>query len=382
VAATPAARVAASSAPTVPGAEQTFAEVLRLIETQYVDSGLSRDQLWSGAIEGMLDRLVKTPGIKVNTLLDPARLSEMKAGLKGSFSGIGVVIKKFGEVVFVAEVLPGGPADRAGLRKDDRMLEIDGKTVKGLDISQMVQRIRGPGGTTVKLFVQRETREWTLPVVRGQVTLDAVSGALLPPSVGYIRITSFKETSLPQLDQLVDRLTRQGARAMVLDLRGCPGGLLDVSIGVADRFLPPGQRVVSIRRRDGREQVHTARADNPADRLPVIVLVGKGTASGAEIVAAALADNDRATVIGQRTLGKGTVEEILQLGNSWALKLSVARFYSPRGQALQGRGVVPDFAVVADGAAARSYFAAPDPAALARDPQVTAALEVLRLGKR
>ncbi len=366
----------------VPGAKKAFAQVMKLIQDKYVDeAGVTEEQLWSGALEGMLGRLIQTKGRKVNTMLDPDSLKEMELGLKGTLSGVGVVIKIIEEVVFVMQVLPNGPGARAGLKAGDRILAVDGKRLRGMSLLQIVKLIRGPTGSKVSLFIQRDTREWTQPVTRGRLTIEAVTGKLLDGGVALIRITTFNRNSLKQLDAALTRLTTAGARRVVLDLRACPGGLLDVSVQTADRFLPPGKTIVSVTHRDGRREVKKAAAAHPGDALPVVVLTSDQTASGAEIVAAALADNGRATLVGLPTLGKGTVETILRLDNGWALKLSTARFYSPDGRSLQGAGLIPDFRIADNAGGARRHITAAtvDPK---KDAQVQAALRLLQLGVR
>ena len=365
---------------TVPGAKKAFAQVMKLIRDKYVDEkGITEEQLWSGALDGMLGRLVKTKGRKVNTMLDPDSLKELELGLKGTLSGVGVVIKIIEEVVFVMQALPNGPGARAGIQAGDRILAVDGERLRGMSLLQIVKLIRGPTGSMVSLFIQRDTREWTQPVTRGRLTLEAVTGKLLDGGVALIRITTFNRNTLTQLDAALTRLTAAGARRVVLDLRACPGGLLDVSVQTADRFLPPGKTIVSVRHRGGKHEVKKATRVDPGDALPVVVLTSEQTASGAEIVAAALADNGRATLVGQPTLGKGTVETILRLDNGWALKLSTARFYSPSGRSLQGAGLTPDFRITDTSGGARRYITAGtlDPK---KDPQVQAAVRVLALG--
>ena len=361
----------------VPRARQTFEQVMRLIDDKYVEAGLSRDELWSGAIDGMLQRLIQAKGRQVNTLLSPDQLREMKVGLAGSLSGVGVVIKVVEQMVLVMQLLPGSPATRAGLKPGDRILAVDGTELRGLSLTQIVKLIRGPTGSTVKLYVQRQTREWTLPVVRGKLTVQGVTNRLLGHGVALVRVTSFNRQTVSQLDTQLAALSARGARRVVLDLRACPGGLLEVAIQVADRFLAPGAAIVSMRGRAGAAKIRRAKGDHPWDRWPVVVLTSSSTASGAEIVAAALADNGRATLVGQPTLGKGTVETVVSLNNGWALKLSTARFFAPKGRSLQGQGLKPHFLISGPDDAARSYLpcARMDPD---QDPQIQAALRLLR----
>lgn len=328
----------------------------------------------------MLRELIQTRGIEVNTLLDPAQLREMKIGVTGSLQGIGVVIDmEVAGLALVRGVLPDGPAARAGLQVGDRILAVDGTCVRQLDLAALVSRIRGPSGSTVELYVQREDREWHQPVVRGQVSLDAVTGGLLEGGVGYVRVNEFRQGTAAQLDELLQRLLGEGGRSVVLDLRACPGGLLDEAVAVADRFLAPGLSIVTLQRRQGQEEHRVAELDHPGDGLPVVVRVDGATASGAEIVASALAEHGRATLVGEPTLGKGTAEEIFELRNGWGLKLSVARFTTAGGRRVQGEGVRPDFVIPAPGTGkAPPGFGGRLPAP-ADDPQLAAALGVLRL---
>ncbi|MCB9558448.1 MAG: S41 family peptidase [Deltaproteobacteria bacterium] len=357
---------------TIPNAQAAFARVMALIQANYVDKKIDEDLLWTGAIQGVLDRLIQLKKQRVNALLTPRQIKEMRLGIKGRFSGIGVVIKKLENVVFASEVLSGSPAEKAGIKGGDRFLAIDGKRTAELSLLQIVDLIRGPEGSSVELIVQREAQEWNLPVVRGSIALPAVSGQLLAEDkIGYLRITSFRKRAAEELDRLVAEQIGKGARGFIVDLRGCPGGLLDRAVAVAERFLSPQKTIVTLKRRGGKKEVLRAARKDPADTLPLVVLIGEHTASGAEIVAGALRDHQRAVIVGQPSAGKGTVEKILDLDDGWALKLSIARFFGPSGHAFQGQGVIPDFAIAAPPAGA--------PRELAKDAQVQAARRLLTM---
>jgi len=384
-AATPAPPAPSAPGAKMPAAKRAFFEVMQLVQEKYVDAGIEPDVLWSGATEGLLRRLlqVRDPRVRINTLLDPQTVKEMKLGLGGRISGAGMVIKIVEGMVLARHVIAGGPADRAGIRDGDRLLAVDGKPLRGLELDAIVGLIRGETGSTVKLFVQREAREWDQPVVRGPVILPVVSHLALPGGAGYLRVSNFNRRTAAQLDAAIAALTGKGSRAIVLDLRGSPGGLLETAVAVADRFLPPGAEVVTLQRRGGVEEVHRASGAHPGDNLPVALLVDGATASGAEIVAAALRDNGRASIVGEPTMGKGTVETIIRLENGWALKLTVARFYTPRKESLQGAGIRPDLVIpAAAGAEIATYAEPPDVRRLAADPQVAAALHLLALERR
>jgi carboxyl-terminal processing protease len=364
-----------SSPASMRDAEGAFAEVRQLIDRHYVDGAVPADVLWTGATRGMLAQLIQTKDAKVNALLSPEELAEMRAGIAGGFSGIGAVMKTLAGVIYIEEVLPNSPAAKAALEPGDRLLAIDGQSTHGMGIAEAVRLIRGTSGTTIDLTMQRDDREWHEKLTRGQVRLPTLSAKSLGAHALYVRISGFSKDVADELDRaLAEALGKERTLAVVLDLRACPGGLLEGAVAVAERFLAPGTPIVDVRRRDGEDEWQKAEKNNPGDALPVVVLVGGGTASGAEIVTAALAENGRAMVVGERTFGKGTVEELFELSNGWAVKLTIARFYSPKGRSLQGAGVDPDFIIPS----------APEtvPGEVVKDAALAAALRLLELGSR
>lgn len=331
--------------PVMPGARAAFTRTLELIDKQYVDREISEDAFYTGAIEGVLARLIQLEGHPVNALLAPADLDELLSGTAGAIVGVGVNIGLREGVLTVIHAIPDSPAALAGLLPGDRILAIDGVSVKGRELGEIVGQIRGKAGTEVDLFVQRETEEWHQSLKRASVAIQNVESLVLDDGLGYLRLRGFAETTPKELDAALEKLQTAGMKALVLDLRDCPGGMFDAGIAVTGRFLGDGQAIVSLVDRD---QIRTTRAAAGNGRwhdLPLAVLIGPGTASGAEILADALHAHKRATLIGQPTLGKGTVESIHELGNGWALKLSSARFLGASGEALQGRGVRPHLAI-------------------------------------
>jgi carboxyl-terminal processing protease len=365
----------------LPQAKQMLGELLRLVREKHI-TPLDEDALYSGALQGVLDRL-QPPGASMsrppNTLLTPAWLAELKVGLKGRFSGLGMVIKKVETMVLIPHVIKGGPAHRANIKAGDRLLAIDGQAVDKLSLAKIVGMIRGKTGSAVELYLQRGTREWRRSVTRGRVTIPAISHKLLRPTLGYLQISNFNEQTVTQLDHAIETLKAKGVHELVIDLRGCPGGQLSTAIEVADRFLPAGKRIVSIKFRNAPQRIETAKAVHPADAMPLVVMVNRKTASGAEILAAALRDHRRAWIVGEPTFGKGTVEEVFKLGNGWGVKLSVGRFFSPSGQSLQGRGVQPDFAIVGPNINTAYQATRASSDELKQDPQVRAAIHLLGL---
>ena len=328
-----------------PNGRAMFDEVVKLIEKDYVDGPLSEDEMWTAAAEGVLSRLIQLHDHPVNTLMSPEELAELEVGSRGALVGVGVMIERVADVVVVKGVIPGGPAEAAGIEDGDRILGVDGQRVRDMDLAQVVTKIRGEAGTKVDLFVQRDTEEWTETVTRGEVKVPSVEARMLDEGVAVLRITNFSKTTAPELEQHLAALGDKGMKGLVLDLRHCPGGMLDAALETAEQLLAPGSRILTMRSKNGEEKHIDAQRETPWQKLPVSVVIGKETASGAEILASALAENGRATLIGEQTMGKGTVESVHELANGWALKLSVSRFYSPQGHNRQNVGVRPDILV-------------------------------------
>jgi len=372
--------VAPPTARAMPDARAAFDEAVRLIDEKYVDGARPEDELWTSALEGVLDRLVQVRGVTINGLLSPRELAELRRGLAGSIVGVGVVIEPFEQVLFVKQVIPGGPAADAGVQAGDRILAVDGATVRGLSLADAVDKIRGPKGSSLRLMLQRDADEWEATLTRAPIRLDSVHGQMIDGDMGYVRIDAFGAQTLAKLDRVLAELKAQRPKGLVLDLRGCPGGRLEVAVEVADRFLDRGETIVTLARRGGDSDVYTAKQAPTLSGLPIAVLIDGDSASGAEILAAALSDHRRGILVGERTLGKGSVEEILELSNGWALKLTIARMLSPSGASWHATGLAPGFPVDAQGRQAPGYTVSPkaDPE---RDAQLRSALSLLRLGR-
>lgn len=365
----------------MPNAAATFREALRLIDEKYVDGDRPADEAWTAALEGMLDRLIQVRGVRVNALLSPAELAELHRGLSGSIVGVGVVIEPFEQVLFVREVIPGGPAADAGLQAGDRILSVDGVSTRGLPLADAVEKIRGPRRSKVMLMMQRDTTEWEATLVRAPIRVESVFGQVVDGDIGYVQIRSFGENTVARLDALLAELAAKRPTGLVIDLRGCPGGRLEVAAEVADRFLAPGETIVTLERRGGKDDVYTAKTAPKLADVPIAVLIDGESASGAEILAAALSDHRHAILVGERSLGKGSVEEILELKNGWALKLTIARMVSPSGARWHATGLAPGFLVAAPDRKAPGYTLG-SPRDAAQDAQLRAAISLLRLDRQ
>lgn len=357
--------------PVSPDARHSFDKLVELLGEKYVDGSLSEDELWTGAMEGVIARLEQHPKAEINALLTPEELGRLLEGTHGAVVGVGIMIEVVADVLMVKAVIPGGPAEQAGLQAGDRILSVDGTRLKDVPLDESVGMIRGEEGSMVELFVQRDTEEWTVEVERGVVKVPGVDSLMLEDGVGLLHVSSFSKNTPAEVDEHLRGLQDEGMTRLVLDLRNNPGGLLETAIETADHFLPTGLRIVTIRGTEGEEHRNAEQQDS-WESVPMVVLVGPHSASGAEILAGALADNDRAILVGEPTFGKGTVEAVHELDNGWAFKLSTARFYSPDGHSPLDGGVMPDFVVA--GLDDKQAFEAE---VLLADPQVRAALKLL-----
>ena len=361
----------------MPGARAAFDKTVKLASESWVGGEITEDEIWTAALEGVLARLSKGSPHEPNVLLGPTEMSEMHANIKGHISGIGVAIESVADVVVVKEVIPDSPAEAAGIAAGDRILAVDGTRTRGVALTEIVGKIRGAEGTAIELFVQRDTDEWTVSVTRGKIEVPSVDSRVLDGGVGLLRITSFAKTTVAELDAQLETLARAGVKSLVLDLRGSPGGMFDVGVTVAGRFVPVGERIVSTTDRAGTEEHLTSTERSRWQTVDIVVLVDKDTSSSAEILAAALQDHGRGTLVGERTIGKGTIEEVHQFDNGWGMKLSVRRFVRPSGESFAGIGVTPDILVpTPDGAKMTTRVQDADPAS---DPQLATALHVLTM---
>jgi carboxyl-terminal processing protease len=282
--------------------------------------------------------------------LTPDKLDDMLATIDGNFVGLGVELKVDDAGLKLVGVIRGGPASDAGLKAGDRIVAVGGHSVKGLGLDEAASRLQGTEGTTVDIAVLRsDSSTRTFRLVRRHVEVESVAQARIIESisgVGYIQLTGFQKSSTEELDRAISKLKRQGMRYLVLDLRGNPGGLLNVSVDIADRFVDQGIIVSTRGRAPGQTQVYRARPDKPY-AMPLAVLIDRDSASASEILAGALQELGRAVVIGDRSYGKGSVQSIFELKAAPAgLKLTTAKFYSPKNRPYSEQGVTPDIPVV------------------------------------
>jgi carboxyl-terminal processing protease len=321
-----------------------YAQALDIVRDDYVDQGaIDPEKQTYAAIEGMLESL----GDEGHTrFLTPEEREQNREGLSGTYVGIGVQLQDEEDQVVVATPIEGSPADEAGVESGDVVVAVDGESVRGEDISEVVRKVRGPEGSTVKLTILRDGEERVFDLERAEIEAPVVSWALIPGSdVALVRLFSFSNGSAEEIREAFEEARAAGARRFVLDLRDNPGGNLDQAVEMAGDFLEPGS-VVYIREEASGERVKIKVEDGaePTD-APLAVLVNEGSASSSEILAGALRDNGRATVVGERTFGTGTVLSEFTLRDGSAILLGIAEWLTPDGDFIRGTGIEPDIEV-------------------------------------
>jgi carboxyl-terminal processing protease len=323
-----------------------FARALSHVELSYVEE-VDQDKLIYGAIRGMVGALDPH-----TTFMDPEEHRLLTSDTRGRFGGIGVEISMRDGWLTVLSVFDEGPAARAGVQPGDRFLAIEGRGARDMRIEDAVRRMRGEPGSEVRVTLRREGQPKAIDLVlaREVIQVRAVEGRLLPGGIAYVRVKAFQQETTRELRRVLDEAVARtrdagGVKGVMLDLRDNAGGLLDEAVLMSDEFLREGV-IVSTRGRGGR-LLHEARAHARGTRpdWPMVVLVNGFTASAAEIVAGALSDQGRAVVVGTRTFGKGSVQNIIELPDESALKLTIARYYTPKGRSIQAHGIDPDMVV-------------------------------------
>ena len=309
-------------------------QTLSLIETQYVDP-VSMDSL----AEHVIPRLVEE--LDPHSVYIPAsEMAELNEPLEGEFDGIGVVFNMATDTVIVLNVIPKGPSDKAGIKAGDRIIEIDDSLVAGRKIPQnrIVKRLRGPRGTTVRLGLGRQGIEGLVDVdvVRDVIPIRSIGSVFrIAGEIGYVRLGQFARTSFEELERALESLRAEGVTKLIFDLRGNSGGYLDQAILIANEFLHEGQLIVYTEDRKREQLREYADGSGSAQDMEVAVLIDEGSASSSEILAGALQDNDRGTIIGRRSFGKGLVQRQVPFADGSALRLTTARYYTPTGRSIQ-----------------------------------------------
>ncbi len=319
-----------------------FREVLQLVRESYVEESgkVAYDGLTRAALAGMLGEL--DPHSEFLSKDDFSRTAEE---LSNEFSGVGIQVEHRDGRIVVITPIADTPAERAGIRRGDQLVMVDGRAIDAPATDKVVRLIRGEPGTEVQVTVYRPAADRTMDFTlkRERIRLNSVRNAALGPGgVGYLQITQFSERTGREFATALAQLERQGLRALVVDLRNNPGGLLDAAVDVCDAFFNPGELIVYTQGRAAKSREEfTALGKHPPRNYPIAVLVNGGTASAAEIVAGALKDTRRAVVVGERTFGKGSVQSVFELRDGEGLRLTTARYYTPGGLTIHEKGISP-----------------------------------------
>jgi carboxyl-terminal processing protease len=375
---------------------EAFAKVFGYIEQNYVED-IDPNDLLERAIEAMAQELDPH-----TVYLSDKAFAQMKVNTSGSFGGIGIELglNEDKELV-VMNVMKNGPARKAGLKDGDLVLAVDGQSTQGWSLSDALEQLRGPKGSKVKLSLRHdgEKEPYEVTITRKTIRLDSVESKILPGQIGYIMIRSFQSRTDEEVRDAFQSMQKKqpDLKGLILDVRNNPGGLLDQAILVADLFLSKGAIVSSRGRGNQQLEIHYAQEEGTLDPMPMVVLINEGTASASEIVAGALQDHHRAVLIGTPSFGKGSVQTIIDLEDGSALKMTIARYYTPNQRSIQNVGNRPDLYVSyfnyreddegfprekdlsgrIEGVDVKKKSLSPEEKAILQDPQLKAALEYL-----
>jgi carboxyl-terminal processing protease len=311
-----------------------FDEVLSRVSRDYVDSH-PQDELYKMAVDGMLYEL----GDPHTNFMTAEEYNDLRVQTTGEYGGLGIQIAERNGWITVVAPLPGTPAERAGIRAGDRIIEVEGKSTQGWKDDDAVKVLRGPRGSVVHIKVARPGIDASIPfdITREAIHVQSVTSYLIEPTVGLLRLNLFAETSTEEMKAAIEKMRSQGMQSLILDLRTNPGGLLDQGVSVSNLFLHPGLPIVETRGRDPREteKFGSTRPAVLPDSMSIVVLVDEYSASAAEIVSGALQDHDRALVVGSTTYGKGSVQSLFPLSGGNFLKMTTGRWYTPSGRSIQ-----------------------------------------------
>ena len=323
-----------------------FGEVLEKINREYIDE-INQSESMDSAINGLLQSLDP-----YSSYMSPEILEEMQTETSGEFGGLGIEVGMEAGVVKVISPIDDTPASKAGLKAGDYIVKINDTQVQGKSLSEAVDLMRGPVGSSIELTVRRrgEKKALTFNITREIIEIQSVKSELLEENIGYIRLTSFNENSSDQIEKQIEELKKnKNLNSFILDLRNNPGGLLNQAIRISDFFLENGEIVSTKSRKKSDNRKWFAKKGDITDGKTLLVLINYGSASASEIVAGALKDHKRAIVIGENSYGKGSVQSIIPLKNKGAIRLTVAKYYLPSGKSISEVGVRPDIEVNEEG---------------------------------
>lgn len=335
-----------------------FITAYRFIETKYVND-TDDVKLIDGAIDGM----VKSLNDPHSNYLSPKMYKTLMEQTEGSFAGIGVVMGMDNEQkIHIVGIMENSPGQKAGLQEGDEILAVDGVPVTQMVFDEVAAHVRGQAGTDVVLTIMRDNANQDITITRDNIKLKTVGHKMLDNNIGYIQIVSFSEDTANEFNEAYNDLKNQGMKALVLDLRNNPGGLLTTCVEIAKKLVPKGE-IVSIVDKQGNKETYSSSLEAP--EYPLVVLINKNSASASEILSGAIQDTKAGTIIGNTSYGKGSVQTILPMFEDDAVKLTIAKYYTPSGRSIDGTGITPDIEINLDENATS-------------DTQLDKALEVLK----
>ena len=322
-----------------------FGEVLEKINKEYVDE-INQSESMDSAINGLLQSLDP-----YSSYMSPEIYNEMQTETSGEFGGLGIEVSMESGVVKVISPIDDTPASKAGIKAGDYIVKINDTQVQGKSLTEAVELMRGPVGSSINLTIRRrgEKKALTFNIIREIIQIKSVKSDLLEKNIGYIRLTSFNENSGKQIEKEINKLEKdKKVKAYILDLRNNPGGLLSQAIRISDFFLEDGEIVSTKSRKTSENRKWFAKKGDLTNWKTLVVLINYGSASASEIVAGALKDHKRAILIGENSFGKGSVQSIIPLKNEGAIRITVAKYYLPSGKSISQVGVSPDIEVDED----------------------------------
>lgn len=315
-----------------------FITAYRFIETKYVND-TDDVKLIDGAIDGM----VKSLNDPHSNYLSPKMYKTLMEQTEGSFAGIGVVMGMDNEQkIHIVGIMENSPGQKAGLQEGDEILAVDGVPVTQMAFDEVAAHVRGQAGTDVVLTIMRDNTNQDITITRDNIKLKTVGHKMLDNNIGYIQIVSFSEDTANEFNEAYNDLKNQGMKALVLDLRNNPGGLLTTCVEIAKKLVPKGE-IVSIVDKQGNKETYSSSLEAP--EYPLVVLINKNSASASEILSGAIQDTKAGTIIGNTSYGKGSVQTILPMFEDDAVKLTIAKYYTPSGRSIDGTGITPDIEI-------------------------------------
>ena len=322
---------------------ELLADAITIVQSDFVEE-IAPNKLIYGALEGLLSSLDG-----YSHFMDPDDFKEMEIDTKGEFGGLGIEIGIRDGILTVIAPIDSTPAEKAGLKAGDKIVKIEGILTRGLKLTDAVKKLRGKPNTKITITILREGEEKLLDftITRSVIKPESIKTArMIDKKIGYIKLVEFQERTAEELAKKISGLKKDGMKALVLDLRNNPGGLLDASYAVSDNFLPEGKIVVSLKGRvPAQNKVYTSTGKRGFTDFPMVVLVNEGSASASEIVAGAIQENQRGIILGTTTFGKGSVQTIIPLKDGSAVRLTTAAYYTPKDRSINNTGITPDVVV-------------------------------------